>query len=106
MIRRLLDTVDKWAPLTVSVLALFLVVIMGWWYSERIARLEGKVSVLEHQQLQVEVSAIKNWMIAVYERGEAKGWDLPDLPITKIDNKQPVNNKVDDSNNSKKENKK
>lgn len=27
-----------------------------------------------------DLSAIKNWMIAVYERADAHGWDLPPIP--------------------------
>jgi beta-lactamase superfamily II metal-dependent hydrolase len=56
-----------------------------WWYSERIAKLEGQVTTLQHQidnnsTSKDQINGLKNWIIAVYSIGEANGWKLPEPP--------------------------
>lgn len=92
MMKKIIQSVDRWGPAVVSVITLFLFAATSWWYSERIARLEGHIQSLQsqvnihmqsEQSLRIELSGIKNWMIAVYERGSANNWNLPIIPIEK-----------------------
>jgi hypothetical protein len=46
--------------------------------SGAIADLDQRLAELKEEN--DDVAAIKNWMIAVYERASAHGWDLPPLP--------------------------
>lgn len=83
--RRLLYTVDRWGPAAISVLSLFLLAIVGWYYSERIANLEGKVTILQEQsqdrlELIREMNSYRAWMVAVYERVDRVGVKLPSPP--------------------------
>jgi len=48
--------------------------------AQKLGRLTAKVEALEKDDPQVELRAIKNWLIAVYGRADARGWRLPDLP--------------------------
>lgn len=86
---RLWDTVDRWGPAAVSIVTLLAVIAIGWMYSERTAHLEGEVSSLQHQvdvygkigiARDDDIDTLRNWIIAVYERGSAHGWDMPELP--------------------------
>lgn len=90
--RKVIQAVDKWGPAAVALLALFIVAGMGWWYSERIAKLEGQVLIMqglirshidEEKVLRSDLRRIENWTVAVYERGSANNWDLPDIPTRK-----------------------
>lgn len=92
--KKLLLTIDRWAPALISILTLFLVCVFGWWYSARQARVEGHVVALQNQlnlqmqsenQIRSEFAAVSKWMIAVHERGSAAGWKLPDIPISPVD---------------------
>lgn len=66
---------------------------MLWIYSERIAHLEGQVDSLQHQvdvygkaglRRDDDIDTLRNWIIAVYERGSAHGWDMPKLPEDRV----------------------
>lgn len=89
---RALSTIDRWGPGAIALLTLLIVIGIGWIYGERIARLEGEIRGLENQveahaqaesQARAELSAIRNWAVAVYERGSSAGWKLPDIPTSK-----------------------
>lgn len=89
------STIDRWGPGVVALLTLLSVVAVGWIYGERIARLEGEIRGLEkvievqaqsEAQTLTELSAIRNWAVAVYERGSSAGWKLPEIPASKPDN--------------------
>lgn len=82
-------TIDRWGPGAVALLSVLIVIGMGWIYGERIARLEGQIKGLENQiethaqaesQARTDMNSIHNWAVAVYERGSAAGWELPDVP--------------------------
>lgn len=86
---RVWDTIDRWGPAAVSIVTLLAVIAIGWMYSERTSHLEGEVSSLQHQvdvygkigvSRDEDIDTLRNWIIAVYERGSAHGWDMPPLP--------------------------
>lgn len=90
--RRFLTTIDRWGPALVSVVALFVVCGIAWTYTERIARLEGMVTSQQNQlnaclqsslAHQTELSGLNKWIVAVYAKLDASGWDIPPLPNTK-----------------------
>jgi len=93
-VRRLLYSIDRWGPAALSILTLFLAASLLWVYSVRIARLEGQVEALQHQAdtygaradaFKAEAAALRAWALAVYERGSAASWKLPEVPAS-----QPV----------------
>lgn len=43
---RVWSTIDRWGPGAISLLTLIVVIALGWQYSERIARIEGRQSVV------------------------------------------------------------
>ena len=54
-------------------------------YTERLAKIQS-LAESDHTSISVtieELSAVKNWLIAVYERADAKGWNLPPAPTSK-----------------------
>ena len=97
-----LRTADRWAPGVIALVTL-LAVLTYILSQERVnGRLEGRFSELDEQRgksevalretaalkarldamanMPSEVAALKNWIIAVYERSDAHGWNLPPLP--------------------------
>lgn len=40
------STIDRWGPGVVALLTLIAVVALGWQYSERISRIEGRQSII------------------------------------------------------------
>lgn len=87
--KKSLETIDRWGPGVVALISILALVAYGWTTDQRIAKLEGMVQVriqaesnmrAESESLKQELAAIKNWVIAVYERADAKNWDLPNLP--------------------------
>lgn len=81
--------IDKWGPGAIALITLLGVVAYGWINGERVSRLEGRIDYLNNQlasqhadaiESQEKMNQIKSWMIAVYERGQAKGWELPSIP--------------------------
>ena len=89
MIRKILQIVDKWGPAATSVVTLSLLIAVGWWYSERIAKLEGIVESQQNQlnicinqntSQQTELLGLNKWIIAVYSKLDSTGWKVPPLP--------------------------
>ncbi len=95
--RRIFYSVDRWGPAVVAIIALFWCATIGWWNSAKIAKLEGQVIALQHQideqnLIRSEMAGVSKWMIAVYERGSANGWKLPELPKRQNNSKSKPNN--------------
>lgn len=90
--RRLLVTIDRWGPAAVSVIALFIVSVMLWWYSERIARLEGMVQSQRDQlnacqnvnrDQTAELSGVNKWLVSVWAKLESEDVKPPPKRVTK-----------------------
>lgn len=93
--RRILFTIDRWGPAVVSVFTFIFLSAFGWTYSAKVAKLEGQVIALQNQvntqvkaedAIRLEMAGVTKWMIAVYERGSANGWDLPEMPKVVVNN--------------------
>jgi len=87
MLRRVWHTADRWGPGVLSIITLFTLIAVGWIYSERIARLEGKVSVLQHEldkqdDLSKDIVSLRNWAIAVYTGLESRGIKIQPVPLS------------------------
>jgi hypothetical protein len=106
---RLWITIDRWGPAATAGICLAVVAVVGWYYSSRISYLHGvtvsQQSQIEHQdemhkremlslrterkqeldKLRDEVTGLRNWSIAVYERGSQGGFNLPNPPKEKKD---------------------
>lgn len=91
MIKRLLSTVDKWGPLLVSVIALSILMVVGWWYSERIAKLEGQVLVL--QDVNENVLMWQAHSMVLSKRMLEHGIAVPDPPQLKLKHNHPKKEK-------------
>lgn len=106
--KKLLYTIDKWGPPLASVISLSIIIVFGWWYSNRIARLEGQVASreqnetnlrIEIQTLQAYVINLKETMIkagikevpSYYPPSNAGGKNSPNNPSNNLSN-NPSNN--------------
>lgn len=119
MRRRLIASVDRWGPGALSIVTLVGVAVILWVnetaYSNRLGQAEGELRAVRSQlqararieaqylqqlnELRKEVNGTYNWMVAVYERGSARGWDMPPLP------KQVQQQRQSEENQGKKEGK-
>jgi hypothetical protein len=101
---RLWTTIDKWGPAATSGVCLAVVIVIGWWYSSRISYQAGistsqqsqinqqtrllndeihnlrKERKEEIDELRREITGLRNWSIAVYERSTQAGIVLPPIP--------------------------
>lgn len=81
----LLSNWDRLLPSVAAVLSLLALILYGWSRDRDIARLAGRIDYINEElnrleRLEEDSDTIRNWVIAVYERGSARGWDLPDPP--------------------------
>lgn len=81
--------IDRWGPGVIAVVTLLGVAAYGWSRDQRVAELEGVVYGLQNQsnqkvaseiELRRRMDAAERWMVAIYERGSANNWNLPQLP--------------------------
>lgn len=86
MLKRLLHTVDRWGPALLAVISLSIVIVMDRWHSERIARLEGQVLVL--QALNENVQMWQAHAMVLSKRMLEHGIAVPDPPQPTIATKK------------------
>lgn len=77
---------NRWAiaisalSLCVAIAVATLALVRDRAWAAEVGYLKGQLATAPPERLHRELAAIKNWMIAVYERGSSHGWDLPQLP--------------------------
>jgi len=82
-------TVDRWGPMVVAVLTLFVVVFFGWHNSERVGRLEGLYRGLERDTesrdrreiaLQSQIQTWQAYVNSLQKKLTEAGIKVPDPP--------------------------
>ena len=101
---RLWITIDKWGPAATAGICLAVVAVLGWAYSSRLSYEHGvntsqqsqinlQTTLLNQEihnlraerkqeidDLRKEITSLRNWSIAVYERSTQAGIALPPIP--------------------------
>jgi hypothetical protein len=86
--------VPAWVPTAIIGLAMLLLTNIGlhiYWRGDtdrfirdnettRVDIVKLQIQMAEASKAAADLAAIKNWMIAVYERADANGWKLPPTP--------------------------
>lgn len=103
--KKLLYTIDKWGPAVASVISLSIIIVFGWWYSVRIARLEGQIISTEQNEtnLRIEIQTLQAYVINLKEtmiKEGIKGVPSYYPPINSTGNKNLSNNPSNNSSNN------
>lgn len=81
--RRFLYSIDRWGPGAVSVLTLFFLAVFGWWYSSKVARIEGEVSARNQVEIsmRMEIQTLQAYVVSLKETMIRSGIkDVPPMP--------------------------
>lgn len=88
------STIDRWGPGAIALLTLIAVVALGWQYSERIARTEGRYEAIQDQlksrielegSLRQEIQVFQAHCVKLQQLMIQHGIDTPDMPQSKLE---------------------